>query len=83
MSPRSKEADLRELDEIAETLEAVQRRARELIEQRRAIWARRTAKGDTTKVELAAASRTTAVNVAQGLRSHLVRKPLRTKVPRG
>jgi hypothetical protein len=47
----------------------------ELIERRRAIFARPVKAGDCTKVELAKAAGTTRLNVTAALRPHLVKPP--------
>jgi hypothetical protein len=69
----SREDDLIELARIAPLIAAAQAEASELIEQRRAIFARRVNAGDCTKVELAEAAGTTRLNVTAALQPHLVK----------
>lgn len=70
----TKDIDLKTLESFADAIETTKERLAAMIDGRRLIWERRLKAKDTTKAELARASRCHPQNVTEGLRSDLVKE---------
>jgi hypothetical protein len=68
----SRDDDLVELDQLSIAIEKLQIQLAVRMDERRLIWDRRLKKGDTTKAQLARASKCHSMNVTQGIQPALV-----------